>query len=180
MCPKRQIRKMPQQHHSQALKHEDPRVAYLLDRLERTPERPLDLKALARSVRLSVRQVQRIFKATTGNTISAFLKELRLKQAADLLLNGYELVSQIAYSLGYTTHEHFTRDFTAFFWDESNRIQKAFVGRQIRLPNLDNRASHREKTRGDGKREPYPEGRIIGSWVPGEVENLGKVEGLAL
>ena len=151
-----QIRKMPQQHISQARRHEDPRVAYLLDRLEKKPERSLDLKALARSVRLSVRQVQRIFKAATGNTITAFLKEVRLKHAADLLLSDYELVSQIAYSLGYTTHEHFTRDFTAFFGMSPTAYRRRLFGGKSdsRTLTAGSRVEKKREAAGKGSRFP--------------------------
>lgn len=107
------IRQSAQRQDSQAQR--DPRVEVLLNRLERMPEESLNLEELARSVRLSVRQAQRIFKAATGVTITAFLNQVRLTRAAELLISDHELVSQIAYSLGYSTHEHFTRNFTAFF-----------------------------------------------------------------
>ena len=66
---------------------------------------------LCRDLGYSYLQIYRKVKALTGITINEFIRNLRLSKAAYLLENSEMRVSEIMYSVGFSTHSYFTRCF---------------------------------------------------------------------
>jgi AraC-like DNA-binding protein len=74
-------------------------------------DQPLDLGALARHVGCSPSHLSRTFAATTGMTLAACLRHLRIEEAARLLRATHCSVTEAAYSVGYRSLSAFTRAF---------------------------------------------------------------------
>ena len=71
-------------------------------------------QALAERCGVSMRTLQRHFRARYDQTVSDWLRELRLNQAFNSL-KGCESVKEVAFDLGYKQPSHFTRDFKKRF-----------------------------------------------------------------
>ncbi|WP_223549484.1 helix-turn-helix transcriptional regulator [Aestuariivivens sp. NBU2969] len=50
-------------------------------------------------------------KALTGQTVTEFIRNIRLKRAAQLLKKGGLNVSEVMYMVGFTHHSYFTKCF---------------------------------------------------------------------
>lgn len=83
----------------------------LADLLEDSPS----LQALASEAGCTRSHLCRVFKNETGITINQYLHRLRLSQAIPRLLAGEDDLSKLAFSLGYSSHSHFTNRFRRFF-----------------------------------------------------------------
>lgn len=73
------------------------------------------LRALAASAGCSPYELCRLFRARTGYTITAFRHALRLRLALPLLRRPASDISDIALTLGYSSHSHFTMQFRRHF-----------------------------------------------------------------
>ena len=69
------------------------------------------VEMLAQEVGLSRTHLHRKMKEMTGLTTSDFIRNLRLRQAADLLKSGQSTVTQIAYAVGFSNQAHFSSAF---------------------------------------------------------------------
>jgi AraC family transcriptional regulator len=74
---------------------------------------PLSLATLAGELHVSPFHLAHVFREHTGRTLTAYLHDLRLRAAVDLL--GEESVTRIAADLGYSSPSHFTDRFRATF-----------------------------------------------------------------
>lgn len=74
----------------------------------------LKLSELAALANLVPTSLCHIFKACTEHTVSDFITEVRIKKAADKLLNTNETVKGIAYECGFSTLTNFNRHFKKF------------------------------------------------------------------
>lgn len=71
-------------------------------------------QALAELCGVSMRTLQRYFRARYNQTVSDWLRELRLNEAR-VRLRGCDSVKEVAFDLGYRQPSHFTRDFKQRF-----------------------------------------------------------------
>ncbi|QIP13699.1 response regulator [Spirosoma aureum] len=69
------------------------------------------VETLADAIGLSRAQLYRKLKALTNTTAIDFIRELRLAKAADLLTQGEESVTQIAYAVGFENLSYFAKVF---------------------------------------------------------------------
>ncbi|HQZ27857.1 MAG TPA: AraC family transcriptional regulator [Verrucomicrobiales bacterium] len=81
--------------------------AYLEEHLEAA----IDLPMLASLVDCSPFYLSRTFSATTGMTISHYLRKVRIEKAAELLRSGRCNVSEAATEVGYHSLSHFSKAF---------------------------------------------------------------------
>ncbi|HEV2474612.1 MAG TPA: GyrI-like domain-containing protein, partial [Chthonomonadales bacterium] len=81
-------------------------VGYILNHLDE----PLEPACLARHAAFSTYHFHRIFRGLMGESISEFVKRMRLERAACRLLSGSRVV-EAALDAGYESHEAFTRAF---------------------------------------------------------------------
>lgn len=84
------------------------RVRYLL---ERDLANPPSLEMLAADVECSPFYLSRVFAEEAGMGIPQFLRTRRIERAADLLLAGRMNVTQVAFSVGYSSLSAFNRAF---------------------------------------------------------------------
>jgi AraC-like DNA-binding protein len=87
------------------------RVAKAKTKLESRLDEPFDLNRLAAEVGCSASYLSRTFSATTGMTISHYLRKKRIERAAELLLSGRYNVSEVAVEVGYHSLSHFSKAF---------------------------------------------------------------------
>jgi AraC family transcriptional regulator len=86
-----------------------------LELIEDCLDRDLTLSEIAAAACLSPFHFHRVFTGMVGESVSAFVRRLRLERAADRLVRGCEPVMVIALRAGYDSNQSFTRAFTALF-----------------------------------------------------------------
>jgi two-component system, response regulator YesN len=106
----------------------DGRVRKILQQIE--SGKNLAITDLALEFNLSPSYLQRLFRQQTGFGMKRWLSERRLQRAADLLVNSYMSVKEIAYGVGYEHVSSFIRAFErrfarapASFRKQSNRTK---------------------------------------------------------
>ncbi len=100
-----------------------------LDSLERILQANLKneqfgVEDLASEMSLSRFQIYRKLNALTGQSISQYIREYRLKQAMQLLKNGAETVSEISYQVGFNSPAYFNKCFTEFYGITPGEVRK--------------------------------------------------------
>jgi len=92
----------------------DPRIeiAVKIIRLESWQNMPLC--ELARRVNLSPWHFAHLFKAETSISPKHYMRELKIRQAQDLLSGTFLSVKEIATKVGFGDRSHFSRDFKRF------------------------------------------------------------------
>ena len=91
------------------------RVAVVVDHVQRHLDDELDAGALAELSGFSRHHFHRVFRGATGESVMGFCRRLRLERAAQQLRYGDASVTEIAFDVGYGSHEAFTRAFRARF-----------------------------------------------------------------
>ncbi len=87
-------------------------INYIEENIENTE---LSVDLLAQNMNLSRSQVYRKIKALTDLTANEFIRQIRLKKALNLLSEGTLNISEIAYSVGFSSQSYFTRSFKEFY-----------------------------------------------------------------
>ena len=90
-------------------------IQALVDQIENNLAEDINSVALAESFALSPWHFQRLFKSLVGDTLGGYIRGRRLTKAADLLLNSKLGIIDIAFEVGFNSHEAFTRSFKAYF-----------------------------------------------------------------
>ncbi len=80
---------------------------------QRYSDPTLSLKVLSQGLNLSERHLGRLLKEILGQSFRHYLRELRIREAAELLANTTEDVKMIAGKVGYGHQSHFGVDFRA-------------------------------------------------------------------
>jgi AraC-like DNA-binding protein len=83
----------------------------VVDHIRTRYAEPLDKGYLAHLLRLSVRSLERRFRAAFGISPLQYQRKLRMHQACRLLVTTDRAITGIALELGYSDHSHFTREF---------------------------------------------------------------------
>ena len=96
-------------------------VKVVLDRLDDTR---LGVPDLCRAVHLSNMQVNRKLRALTGKTPSRFIRSIRLQKSMELLQTTSLSISQIAYQVGFSDPNYFSRSFSEEFGIAPNVVRK--------------------------------------------------------
>jgi AraC family transcriptional regulator len=76
---------------------------------------PLSMAQIAHEAGRHEIHVAREFRRFFGYSVGAYLRRLRLEQAAQLLLKPQTSISEIALSCGFASHSHLCREFKAHF-----------------------------------------------------------------
>lgn len=108
------------------------RVAKALHQLRREFRSPLSLPELASAAGMSVTSFHQHFKAVTGTTPLQYQKDLRLIASRTLLAERGTSVSEAAYSVGYESPTHFSRDYRRKFGLPPGRHATNFAARHDR------------------------------------------------
>lgn len=86
-------------------------IALLREKLAEPPT----LEEIGRAVGCSPFHLSRTFSAATGQTISQYLRQLRMERAAELLRSGKFNVTEAALEVGYSSLSHFSQTFHETF-----------------------------------------------------------------
>jgi AraC family transcriptional regulator len=88
------------------------RLKLVLDYIEDTLGRPIELRSLAAFAGISARHFERAFRQSMGMPPYAYVLERRLDAARDLLITRPELpIEHIAFRLGFSSSSHFSSAF---------------------------------------------------------------------
>lgn len=90
-------------------------IQELVDTIENNLAENINSVALAESASLSPWHFQRLFKSLVGDTLGGYIRGRRLTKAATLLLSSKLGIIDIAFAVGFNSHEAFTRSFKAYF-----------------------------------------------------------------
>jgi transcriptional regulator GlxA family with amidase domain len=92
-----------------------PKLIQVIKLMEQHLEEPLDRAALATKVRLSTRQLERLFGKYLGRSPARYYLELRLNRARLLLLQTNMSVIDVALACGFVSASHFSKCYRDFF-----------------------------------------------------------------
>ena len=87
----------------------------VIDRMERALETPCTRAQLAAAARLSVRQLERLFRRHLGRSLGEHYMTLRLGRARDLLRQTTMSVLDVALACGFASASHFSRCYAKQF-----------------------------------------------------------------
>ncbi|WP_404383622.1 GlxA family transcriptional regulator [Caenispirillum salinarum] len=93
----------------------DAKVLAAIAAMEAHLELPLTTEAIAANVKLSPRQLERLFQSHLGTTPSRYYQDLRLKRARQLLGQTSMSVTEVAHACGFCSASHFARSYRARF-----------------------------------------------------------------
>lgn len=106
------------------------RLLPILVHIQAHLEEELGLARLAAQANLSPYHFHRLFRATVGETLKHYVQRLRLEQAAFRLKLHDTPVIDVAFSLGYHSHETFTRAFRKHFAVPPSLYRRAYGRRR--------------------------------------------------
>ncbi len=91
------------------------RVEHVIFLLKQNIAEPPSLEELGRKIGCSHFYLSRIFSTHTGQTITQYLRRLRMEKAAELLRSGEYNVTEAALEVGYSSPGHFSQAFHEAF-----------------------------------------------------------------
>ncbi|MEM7101701.1 MAG: two-component regulator propeller domain-containing protein [Bacteroidota bacterium] len=91
---------------------------------DRMDDPELSVGHLCKAVKLSNTQVNRKLKALTNKTPSQFIRSIRLQKALELLENSDLNISEIAYDVGFSDPNYFSRSFSEEFGLAPSKVRK--------------------------------------------------------
>jgi AraC family carnitine catabolism transcriptional activator len=103
----------------------NPTVLRAVELLHDSIEQPPSLTAAATALKVSPRQLQRLFRAHLGCSFKRFDRELRLERARELLEQTSLPVLEVAVATGFGSVEHFSRSYKAQFGTSPGRARQA-------------------------------------------------------
>jgi AraC-like DNA-binding protein/TolB-like protein len=121
-----------------------------LDKLEQIVQDNLSneqfgVEDLAKHVSLSRFQIHRKLQASTGQSISQFIREIRLRKAYELLMEGNLSASEVSYRVGFGSPAYFSKCFVEYYKITPGEVKKnesavdlVFVEEDIRIPQPKN------------------------------------------
>lgn len=90
----------------------DNRIQQAIDFIQTNLHQPMNLQLLSDVACLSPTHFHRRFKLSTGCTPNDFVETHKIKKSLDLLLEPQESIQDIAYQLGFSNYETFSRSFS--------------------------------------------------------------------
>lgn len=101
----------------------DAKLLSVVAQMEANIEEPLSRNALARSVELSTRQLERLFGDKLGGTPRRYYLGLRLRHARQMLLQTDLSVLAVALACGFVSASHFSKCYREYF-DKTPRDER--------------------------------------------------------
>ena len=103
---------------------EDRRIARAIDYIEANCIGPLTVGEIADVACLSLAHFSRVFRATTGETVWAYVQRRRGERAMEMLQGTDLPISEVAYSLGFSSQAHLTRCFKNQFGATPGQVRQ--------------------------------------------------------
>lgn len=100
-----------------------PKLSEILALMETNLEEPLRPSDLAKTVNISTRQLERLFRRYLSATPKKYYTDLRLQRAQQLLLQTNMTVTAVGVACGFNTASHFSRLFRARFGTSPHRLR---------------------------------------------------------
>lgn len=104
----------------------DNRLKKLLAWLEKNFEKDLSINQLAEKINVSSRHLYRLFKTTLQQSPSAYIRNLRMEKARNLLLNTESSIENIASLVGYSNVDIFRKAFVRSFSNTPTKFREQF------------------------------------------------------
>ncbi len=92
-----------------------PKLVQIIQTMEQSTEEPISPADLAKSVGMSTRQLERLFRRYLNRSPKRYYMELRLEKARNLLLQTDMSVINVALACGFTSPSHFSKCYRAHF-----------------------------------------------------------------
>lgn len=86
----------------------------------------IDVNTVAEAVGLSRAQLWRKFKSSTGYNLSDYIQKLRLEKAKEMLKTGKFRVGEVAYEVGFSNPNYFTRWFSQLVGESPSEYSEHF------------------------------------------------------
>lgn len=100
-----------------------PKLSEIIATMETNLEEPIRPGDLAKTVSISTRQLERLFRRYLNSTPKQYYTELRLQRAQQLLLQTNMSVTAVGVACGFNTASHFSRLFRARFGTSPHRLR---------------------------------------------------------
>ncbi len=136
----------------------DPRVRQTIALIEENLETPLTVGAIAKTVNLSRRQLERLFHQAIGSSIQHYSRVLRVTYGHWLLTQTDWPITEIALEAGFSDSSHFNRLFRAAFGTVPSDIRRSGLS-DTRVPPHWQGLFHRKLISGETERR-------IPQWTP--------------
>lgn len=110
------------------------KIHRVIDYIDKNPDDQLSLKELANMAGFSQYYFHRIFSAYVGETLSNFVKRIRLEKSAQILIYTNISITEVALSCGYETPSAYARAFRKFFGSNPSdyKLAKNYVSNMER------------------------------------------------
>ncbi len=92
-----------------------PKLVTVIQTMEHSTEEPISPSNLAKSVNMSTRQLERLFRRYLDRSPKRYYMELRLEKARNLLLQTDMSVINVALACGFTSPSHFSKCYRAHY-----------------------------------------------------------------
>ena len=123
------------------------RINRVIDHIEQNLDSELSLGKLADVANFSQFHFHRIFSAFTGETITDFIRRIRLEKAASMLLNDPERpVAEIAGICGFNSFSVFCRNFRERYEMSASEFRTARADENSRIRKTDSKTGKTERT----------------------------------
>lgn len=106
----------------------DPRLASTIDYIDAHLGSQLSVEKLARVAHLSPGHLSRCFKAATGLSVWAYVRQRRCERARELLLETTLGTAEIAYRCGFSSQAHLTTTLKAHLGETPGAVRNAASG----------------------------------------------------
>ncbi len=90
-------------------------VAAVQEYIQKNYGRDLSVETLAATVYLTPDYLSRLFKKTTGQSLSQYLRQVRMEQACALLLHTGKKVIDVGSAVGYPNYSYFCQSFREYY-----------------------------------------------------------------
>ncbi|KJY93431.1 AraC family transcriptional regulator [Vibrio neptunius] len=110
------------------------RISKVLSFIHQHINEPLSLDDIARQSCWSRWQLQRVFQTETGIAVATYVRELKLSQAAERLIDTSDRVIDIALELGFSSEISFSRSFKQVFGLSPRAYRKQGLRTGLRKP----------------------------------------------
>ncbi|OIQ35257.1 MAG: AraC family transcriptional regulator [Roseobacter sp. MedPE-SWchi] len=107
------------------------KVAQAIEIFAQNIETPIQISAVAEAIHMSSRSLERSFKRATGQSPLKYYRQMRMKEARQLVLYGQDAVTSIAYMVGYSSPAAFQRHYREIFGTSPQKERQAKTSLRI-------------------------------------------------